>query len=722
MLLNRVEILGFKSFAKKTLFEFSSPVVAIVGPNGSGKSNVAESIRFVLGEQSMKSMRGKRGEDLIWNGSHAVPRASRASVAITFDNRSRFLAVDFDEVTIERVVHRDGANEYLLNGSQVRLKDCIELLARANIGSSGHHIISQGEADRLLAATPAQRREILEDALGLKVYQYKLDESEKKLTKTDENMRQAEALLKEVSPHVRYLKRQVEKVEKTEELRTLALSRYKTYFKCEDEYIRKEEARLNTLVKNKESEHIALKEKIRGIRVKLEESASENSTGSALSGLTREIEEVDERRRTAATKAARIEGQIDALSRISERAHVSGDEVRALADSAESQIDSLYTMPVKDAVAFLRALIERMRGLLQSARTSDADLNDLKAEASALRRDEEHATAAHAELTKELAAMREGIENSREEERVHERALFELTQAERDTQHALDSLSGERARLELVMEEFTREREEVAPLIGVGVLHYQDEQLVERSRHEQDAEKRELQKMKIRLEESGVVGADEIMKEYTEAAARETHLHKELEDLTTSRASLVQLIADLRVELSNRFDSGIKSINTEFTKLFALMFDGGTAELELVEEKKEGVFDEEGEEVESVSTPSVRGIDVALTIPRKRIRSLTMLSGGERALTSIALLFAMSSVNPPPFMILDETDAALDEANSRRYADMVRRLSEKSELIVITHNRETMSRAGVLYGVTMGGDGVSKVLSVKLDEAVKVAK
>ena len=108
----------------------------------------------------------------------------------------------------------------------------------------------------------------------------------------------------------------------------------------------------------------------------------------------------------------------------------------------------------------------------------------------------------------------------------------------------------------------------------------------------------------------------------------------------------------------------------------------------------------------------VEGIDISLSIPRKRVKSLVMLSGGERALTSIALIFAMSSVNPPPFLILDETDAALDESNSRRYGDMVAALAKKSQLVLITHNRETMSRAGVLYGVTMGNDGVSKVLSV----------
>lgn len=153
--------------------EFSAPITAIVGPNGSGKSNIAESFRFVLGEQSVKSMRGKRGEDLIWGGSEKVSRGNRAGVVVVFDNKSRTFALDFDEVKIERVVHRDGQNEYKLNDSSVRLKDIHELLANANIGSTGHHIISQGEADRILASGPKERREMIEDALGLKVYQLK---------------------------------------------------------------------------------------------------------------------------------------------------------------------------------------------------------------------------------------------------------------------------------------------------------------------------------------------------------------------------------------------------------------------------------------------------------------------------------------------------------------------------------------------------------------------
>src|SRR3989338_5451269 len=247
MHLKSIELSGFKSFAKKNVFEFNSPISAVVGPNGSGKSNIAEAFRFVLGEQSIKSMRGKRGEDLIWNGATSEPRANRASVKVTFDNtRGLFSAkggsasggdIDFSEVTIERTVHRDGLNEYLINGSLVRLKDVLELLARAHIGASGHHIISQGEADKILTASPKDRKGMVEDALGLKLYQYKRLESERKLKKTFENIAQVEALRKEIAPHLKFLGKQVEKIEKTESMRLELITLAKEYFKREEVYL-----------------------------------------------------------------------------------------------------------------------------------------------------------------------------------------------------------------------------------------------------------------------------------------------------------------------------------------------------------------------------------------------------------------------------------------------------------------------------------------------------
>lgn len=150
------------------------------------------------------------------------------------------------------------------------------------------------------------------------------------------------------------------------------------------------------------------------------------------------------------------------------------------------------------------------------------------------------------------------------------------------------------------------------------------------------------------------------------------------------------------------------------------MFGGGNANLKLIRPEKKKRSDEMVSDEDD--TEEEEGIEIEVSLPNKKIKGLIMLSGGERALTSIALLFAISQVNPPPFVILDETDAALDEANSRKYGDMIENLSEYSQLIVITHNRETMSRAGVLYGVTMGKDSISKLLSISFAEAEIVAK
>ncbi len=231
--------------------------------------------------------------------------------------------------------------------------------------------------------------------------------------------------------------------------------------------------------------------------------------------------------------------------------------------------------------------------------------------------------------------------------------------------------------------------------------------------------------MKIRLEESGAIGSEDILKEYQETTEREQFLMRELADLESSSEKLKQLIDELTKTLEVRFADGVAKINTQFDAFFKLMFDGGGASLVSVKEKKlkrgashEGDEDEADEEDIEVQ----EGIDIQLSIPNKRVKGIHMLSGGERALISIALIFAMSQVNPPPFLILDETEAALDEANSRRYGDMIENLAKKSQLILITHNRETMSRAGVLYGITMGNDGISKLLSVKFEEALAVAK
>ena len=232
----------------------------------------------------------------------------------------------------------------------------------------------------------------------------------------------------------------------------------------------------------------------------------------------------------------------------------------------------------------------------------------------------------------------------------------------------------------------------------------------------------------MRLEDlSGCIRPEEVEKEYRDMKEKDDFLAKELSDLENSAERMKALISELEGQLERQFKEGVERVSSEFQRLFSLLFSGGSASLKSVsytkDKNKKGEIngeleDEEGDE----QGASEEGIDIVVSLPRKHIKGLEMLSGGERALTSIALVFAMSQIKPPPFLILDEVDAALDEANSRRFADMVEDLSKRSQLILVTHNRETMSRAGILYGVTMSGDGISKLLSVKFDEAIEMTE
>ncbi|HEU4677616.1 MAG TPA: AAA family ATPase [Candidatus Paceibacterota bacterium] len=763
MYLKELTINGFKSFAKKSDLEFTTPITAIVGPNGSGKSNVAEAFRFVLGEQSVKSMRGKKGEDLIWGGSESVSRSNRASVTIKLNNPSRngsrVFPLDFDEITIERVVNRDGTNEYSINGSKTRLKDVQELLAAANIGPTGHHIISQGEADRILSANPKERREMIEDALGLKVFQFKKAEAERKLKKTRENIAQVESLRREVAPHLRFLEKQIKKIEKSlalqEELKTV----YAEYLKREDTYIAFHTDRLTEERRAPAARREELKVLVAAAKEKLQ-AREKDDTADALVALEEKMSAARAKRQELVRTMGQLEGQILFLERQAAQREkrresaaeepVPRSEVKRVFDDAERAASSAG----EDAKALHRALhdtVASLKMLLTHAfhdekdaeeRASAEELSALKETKSESERDVAAVEKEEAELSREYAELKRKVESENVESREAEREIFALMNEEREVEQKLDAIDRELSVLVRDRDEFKNELQEAVSLIGRSASMYFEYEvkgedgaalpaaaMTAEERSVQVGRRRELERMKIRLEELGTGANEDVVKEYKEVQERDEFLVHEITDLTESVAKLEALIEELTNDLNEQFLSGIEKIGEEFRKFFTLMFGGGSAELLRVKPKpkKREEGDEEADaaladEGEEVSEESEEGIEVDVKLPNKRVRGLDMLSGGERALTSIALIFAMSQVNPPLFVILDETDAALDEANSRRYGDMISALAEKSQLILITHNRETMGRAGVLYGVTMAGDGVSKLLSVKFEEAVAVAK
>jgi chromosome segregation protein len=393
-----------------------------------------------------------------------------------------------------------------------------------------------------------------------------------------------------------------------------------------------------------------------------------------------------------------------------------------------------------DVVHTLRKFVQQAVGAIEiNTSAEDEELQSLAKEQSHLEKEIVEVEKKETKLIGEYEAIKQSIEAESKESREAEREVFRIVGEQRECENSLVRIDQELSVLERDRNEFKQELQEAVSLIGSGASMYfsfeivndgapiSNKLIVDEDRQVQKERRRNLEKLKIRLEEIGGVNTD-VEKEYKEVKERDEFLVREVTDLEASIVQLEVLIVELTASLNEQFIAGIEKIGIEFNRFFTLMFGGGEAKLlrvkpkiKKVKSEDEELLDETGVEYEDDENAQ-EGIELDVKLPNKRVRGLDMLSGGERALTSIALIFAMSQVNPPLFIILDETDAALDEANSRRYGDMIEALAQKSQLILITHNRETMSRAGILYGVTMGSDGISKLLSVKFDEALAVAK
>jgi chromosome segregation protein len=214
-----LELQGYKTFAHKTIFEFAPSITIIVGPNGSGKSNIADAIRWVLGEQSYSVLRAKRTEDLIFSGSDSRPRAGMASATMVFDNRDGWLPIDFSEVTISRRAYRDGQNEYLINGQRVRLREVAELLGKTGLARRTYTIIGQGLVDEALSLKAEQRRLLFEEAAGIGMYRSRRREALRRLEATRRNLERVQDILAELKPRLRSIERQAKRAQRYHQVR-----------------------------------------------------------------------------------------------------------------------------------------------------------------------------------------------------------------------------------------------------------------------------------------------------------------------------------------------------------------------------------------------------------------------------------------------------------------------------------------------------------------------
>jgi len=753
MYLKSLHIVGFKSFAQKVHLEFPHGMTAVVGPNGSGKSNLVEALRWVMGEQSMKSLRAKKSEELIYSGSANVPRQSRAEVEITLDNTDRVFPLDFDEVVITRKVFRDGESEYLLNRSQVRLKDIIEGLAKARIGVSGYSVIGQGLADALLDASPMERKDMIDEALGLKEFQMKKKESLDKLKQTKNNIAQSDAIVGELTPHLRFLRRQAGKIEQRkiieEHLKDVIL------FFCAKEMEILETAHLGFDQERKSiTQNIARAQEELSITEQL--LAQQSAVGEE--GVSLEIEKLQEdlnawqdRKMSNERDLARIEVQLA----VQESKRQANEDIPVTKEYIVSALRNIYATlssmdgiedvgllrgGVKDVIALFNALIAEIES---GKKTVQRDLSPIEEMIRTLLKEKETLVAKRNEADSNIASARNAMREKQRGMSDERQKIFDL----KDRQHA------KRMELSKCNDELVMVGEREQRLIvrkrdfeqQMAFLNETEQQMVNKKQvfeklsiqdrketlesFDADALRREIEKLKARLEVAQDVDPD-IEKEYEETKTRYEFLVAQLEDLKKSSETLKEIIKELDDRIETIFKEGFKVVNEEFNKFFRMLFSGGKASLvrktqvaikvkNAEEETEEGSKSDE-QQPEELLEEKEAGIEISVDLPGKRVHSAEALSGGERSLTSVALLFALVSFASPPFLVVDEVDAALDETNSFRFAKILKDLSMKTQFVAITHNRETMRHSDVLYGLTMNKDGISNMLSIKFEEAEKV--
>lgn len=737
MYLKRLEIQGFKTFAQKTILEFKPVasgrrgVTAIVGPNGSGKSNAADAIRWVMGEQSLKLLRGKKSEDVIFSGSDKRSRSGFAEVTMVLENEGEDrTGLDVGEIAVTRRLYRDGQSEYEVNRQSARLQDVALLLAQAGIGQRTYSVIGQGMIDHVLVASPTERKEFFDEAFGLKPFQLKRQGALNKIDESKKNLGQTESLLHEIGPRLATLERQVKRLAERDtlqaELQTLERAYYGSEWQQIDggikmatsklEQARAEQATLVELANKLEAELSEMEKAtprgdgFKELRAKLDTVAAEKAA-------LRERElKLETQKAVAAVRAEKPWAPLP-LSKIIEA-------IESLRDSHEELVKELDK--AKPDIAKAKKLAESLRSmsvdLTGKLQRPAPEPGQTKSEMDpAIEKELNEIAKAYADLAERTIKANTELESwnrGEDDKRSHIfKTQHELSQKRAEAQ-SIERKAGD-ASIELARLETRRDGLLADLRLHAPTLEPELSKLAGKAdKPEADAAAR-MQKLRSQLEWIGGIDPETI-KDHVETKERFEFLSKQVEDLRQGIQALDLVVEELDSTIRDRSATAFTKLNREFNLYFKKLFNGGEASL--VEMQPEPETDEEGNIISEPEEGEVAGVDIQATPPGKRFKSIALLSGGERALTSIALICAIMATNPSPFVVLDEVDAALDESNSRKFAEIIGTLADKTQFVVVTHNRATMMEASVLYGVTMGDDGVSQLLSVDFADVEKLRK
>ncbi|MDD3487935.1 MAG: AAA family ATPase [Candidatus Pacebacteria bacterium] len=700
MFLKQIVLKNFKSFSGKNVLDFPVFFTAIVGPNGSGKSNVVDAIRWALGEQSFKNLRISRGSDLIFSSNKKNFSAGFTEVELIFDNKQGLFPLEFSEVCITRRIDREENNSYFLNHQPCRLKDIIEISATAKLGLKGFSIINQGSVDHILRVSAQERRIMLEEDLGLKNLGIKKEEAKRKLESTLINLDKIQALRQEILPHLRSLKRQVNRWEKIEKIKTeLSLLENKYFINL-----------YNRLLKERNTSPLdfnAIKNKIENLEKEIQEQSKviglidnqeDKDLETEIRNLTKEIIDLQNQRSVLLRDLGRQEAVSDK--------QVSGQDFEKKLHSLKEELKSWLSLfdleKIKEKINYL---IEDLNSFLDfSDKPQEIENTKIQKIQFELEKIEKELRNQNEQLNK--------LQEQQNEQSLEFRKKFQEIELKRTEK---ERLYREMQREEILNEKFELHLEDFKRRLKESNFEFDDfEKNYQNTQEEMITDEalnileRKIWKGKQELIEAGAED-ENIIAEYHEVSERYNFLNQQINDLNKGTEDLQSLIKELEKQIEEKFNEAIKEINEQFNHYFRLIFNGGAAKL--VQKR------------EQTDNGNLNwGIDIKINIPKTQLKSLEILSGGEKTLVAICLLFALVKQSKAPLLVVDEIDAALDEENSRRFAEILKALNQKTQFIIITHNRMTMSAVQAIYGVTLTADDCSQLFSLKLEEAKALAE
>ena len=789
----KIQLNGFKSFADKTNFLIEEGLTGIVGPNGCGKSNIVESLRWVMGETSAKSMRGSGMEDVIFSGTSNKPSKNIAEVSVTVENKNNEGPIQFreqSEVNVRRKIEKDKGSKFYMNDKEVRARDAQMFFADLSTGAHSPSMISQGRIGALVTAKPTDRRAILEEAAGISGLHVRRHEAELRLNAAENNLKRADELRRQQEKQLANLQKQAEEATKykniSDDIKKIEAGLYYLKLIEIDKEIRVENEinteaegevsgfnnkifeiesliksetdkvtplreknienlstiqRLNLELQGLDEENTRIQDQIKDIKSSiqtLEDDISRekgividaNSNEKRLKEEKNDLIEVDSKYYETEKKSNedlnksknQLNLEIDKIKELinSQKNNQAIDVLENFKTVIEEYADSYSknqnikkeSVKRNERINIIDNEIESWKNLLSSSEKMVSELTERKKKLNLQLEKLDNQPKLQAEKKGQIS---EGLRISEKEKNDNDLIINETDGKIETLRSELNKIQEQsiqirerKASSSATIEGLKKRKMDLVDRIN-SELNLNEDNILENSNlfgkeELPDAVNQEdlLDKKKQEREKLGSVNlkADEETNKYETEIKK---MEQDRADLVTAIIKLKDSINELNQKGRERLIDAFEKVNRKFNDVYTQLFNGGNAKLELVDS----------------DDPLEAGLEMLVSPPGKRLQSITLLSGGEQALTALSLIFAVFLTNPSPICVLDEVDAPLDDANVTRFCNLLDELTKitNTKFIIVTHHALTMSKMNRLYGVTMPEKGISQLVAVDLQKA-----